>query len=217
MRDHAARVDQRDQVRELVGLLQVLRGEQHGRAAADEPADRRPDLAAPARVQAGGGLVEEEHRRREDQAGREVQPPPHAARVLPDGLPSRVGEPEPLEQLGRPARRAAGAEVVEAAEQLQVLAAREHLVDGGVLAHEPDARPHGGALAGHVAARHLGPPAVRAQERREDAHGGRLARPVGPEQPAHGAGRHGEVEPVERAHVAVALAQPLRLDGEGHH
>ena len=58
--DDAAAVDDRDAVGELVGLVEVLRGEQHGRARRDEPADGVPHLRAGARVEAGGRLVEED-------------------------------------------------------------------------------------------------------------------------------------------------------------
>ena len=61
--DHPPAVDHRDPVGELVGLLEVLRGQQHRGAVGDQRADRRPDLVAAARVQPGGRLVEEQHRR----------------------------------------------------------------------------------------------------------------------------------------------------------
>ena len=52
-----------------------------------------------------GRLVEEQHARREDEARREVEPPPHPARVVLGLLARRVGEPEALEQLvGAPPR-----------------------------------------------------------------------------------------------------------------
>ena len=81
--DLAAVVDDRDPVGELVGLVEVLRGQQHRAAVGDQLADRVPHLAAGAGVEPGGGLVEEDQRRPGDQAGREVEPPPHAARRTP--------------------------------------------------------------------------------------------------------------------------------------
>ena len=79
--DDAALVDDDDVVGELVGLLEVLRGQQQRRAVADQLAQHLPQLDAAARVEAGGRLVEEQHRRRRDQADREVEPAPHAAGV----------------------------------------------------------------------------------------------------------------------------------------
>src|SRR5713226_4019916 len=57
--DYAAAVQHGDVVGELVGLLEVLGGQQNRYALGDKVADELPhDLAAP-RVQACGGLVEE--------------------------------------------------------------------------------------------------------------------------------------------------------------
>jgi hypothetical protein len=59
---------------------------------------------------------------------------------------------------------------------------------------------------------HAGLPRPRRQQRREDAHEGRLARAVGPEQAEHHPGGHVELEAVERSHVPEALAQVAHLD-----
>ena len=106
--DDLAAVDDRDAVGELVGLVEVLGAEQHGRALRGERADDVPHLVARARVQAGRRLVEEHHLRRHDDARRDVQPAAHAARVVLDQPPGRLGEAERAEQLvGALARRGA--------------------------------------------------------------------------------------------------------------
>jgi hypothetical protein len=61
--DDAAAVDDHDVVRELVGLFEVLGGEQQRGALRDQPTQHVPQIDAAARVQPGSGLVEEEHRR----------------------------------------------------------------------------------------------------------------------------------------------------------
>ena len=78
--------------------------------------------------------------------------------------------------------------VGEPADEAEVLAAGEVLVDGGVLAGQADALAHRLRVLGHVDAEHGGPPGVGAQDRGEDAHGGRLAGTVGTEQAEDGAG-----------------------------
>ena len=93
-RDDAAAVDHDEVVGELVGLLQVLRGEQHGDAVGGEAADLVPHLVAVARVEAGGGLVEEQHVGAADEADGEVEPPPHAAGVGAHPPSGGLGEPE---------------------------------------------------------------------------------------------------------------------------
>ena len=79
--DDPAVVDDGDLVGQRVGLLQVLGGEQHGRAVGDQVADDLPHVLALGRVEAGGRLVEEDHRRPADQAGGQVEPAAHAAGV----------------------------------------------------------------------------------------------------------------------------------------
>ena len=105
--DHVAVVDDDDLVGEAVGLVEVLRREQHGRARGGARLDRLPHRQAAAGVQAGGRLVEEQHGRPVDERGGEVEPPAHAARV---GLGRPLGgldELEALQQLVRAALRLA--------------------------------------------------------------------------------------------------------------
>ena len=137
--DDAAVVDDRDPVGEAVGLVEVLRRQQHGRAAGDERPRWLPEPEPAARVEAGGRLVEEEHRRAGDERGGEVEPAAHAARV---GR-GRAARPASARSKRSSSSRAAlagrsGAEVVEAADHLEVLEAREVLVDRRVLAGEAD-------------------------------------------------------------------------------
>ena len=92
-------VDHGDLIGQAIGLVEVLRGQQDGRAAGDPGLDRLPQGDAAARVEAGGRLVEEEHGRRGDQRGGEIEAPAHPAGV---GLRQPVGrlvELELLEQL----------------------------------------------------------------------------------------------------------------------
>src|SRR5262249_12912749 len=72
-------VQNRDSVRELPRLVEILRGEQDRGAAAGEIADRLPYIEATLRVEPGRRLVEEDHWWAPDQAHREVEPATHAA------------------------------------------------------------------------------------------------------------------------------------------
>ena len=140
--DHLAVVDDGDPVGELVGLVEVLRAEQDRRPSGDERADDVPDLVARARIEAGRRLVEEHQLRRDDDARRDVEPAAHAARVVLDQPAGRLGEAERLEQLGR-ARLGRGAlQAEQPAEQDQVLAPGQVLVDRGELAREADEAAH---------------------------------------------------------------------------
>ena len=61
--DQPATVEDPDPVGELVGLLEVLRGQQHRHAVGDLLAHDRPQVATAARVEAGRRLVEEDQPR----------------------------------------------------------------------------------------------------------------------------------------------------------
>src|SRR5690606_16142447 len=91
-----------DPVGELVGLLEVLRGEQHGGAALAQRADDVPQLAAARRVQAGGRLVEEDDRDGDDEAQRDVEPSAHPAGEGADPTARGGGEAEALDELTGP-------------------------------------------------------------------------------------------------------------------
>ena len=92
-------VEDHDVVGELVGLLEVLGGEQHRHAVGHQAAHDAPQLGAAARVEPGGRLVEEQHLRPADQARRQVQAAAHAAGVGLGRSSARVGEVEPLQEL----------------------------------------------------------------------------------------------------------------------
>ena len=88
--------------------------------------------------------------RRHDEAGREVEPAAHAAGVGADLAVGGVRDAEALEQRARAGDRLALGEPLQAAEQHQVLAAGEALVERGLLAGERDLLAHGAGLAGDV-------------------------------------------------------------------
>ena len=103
--DHVSVVDHHDPVGQPVGLVEVLRRQQHGRAGRHARLDRLPQTEPADRVEAGRRLVEEQHRRAEDKRGREVEPAAHAARVRLHRPPGGLGEVEALEQLVGPLAR----------------------------------------------------------------------------------------------------------------
>jgi hypothetical protein len=81
VRDDPPLVEDRDPVGQLLGLVQVLRGEQHRRAVLGETflMDATPRRALG--VEPGRRLVQEDHRRVPDQAHRDVEAAAHPTRV----------------------------------------------------------------------------------------------------------------------------------------
>ncbi len=213
--DDAAVVDHGDAVGELVGLFEVLRRQQHGRAAGHEEADDLPDLAPAAGVEAGRRLVEEEEVRRAEEARGDVEPPPHAAGERLDLAPGGLGEVEGDEQVGSPPLRVRPREAEQAGQQHEVLHPRQVLVHGGKLPGQADPAAHGVRLAGEVVAEDDGAPGVGPEEGGKQANGRGLAGAVGPEEAVDGPGPDAEVETVYGPGGAEGLDEAGGLDGVG--
>ena len=107
-------------------------------------------------------------------------------------------------------------EVEQRADQLEVLAAGEQLVDARVLAGEADLLAHAGGLGGDVVARDDRGALVGLQQRREDAHRRGLAGAVGAEHAEHGTGPRREIDAVQRLGVPEGLAQAPGFDRVVH-
>src|ERR1700722_9828463 len=134
--DDPAVVEDRDPVGQLLGLVQVLGGEQHRRAARGEFPDGLPHLGACLRVQPGRRLVEEDDRRIPDEAHRDVEPAAHAAGVRRCPPGARPGQREAPQQV---IRFSAGVlEVPQPGDEDEVLPPAEDLIDGRELPGEAD-------------------------------------------------------------------------------
>src|SRR5918994_2118875 len=100
--DDFAAVDDGDPVGELIGLIEVLRGQEHRRTTRDQRPDDVPYLVAAARVEAGSRLAEKHWVWSDHYGGRDVEPATHATGVffsLPVGCLSQT---EGVEQLAGP-------------------------------------------------------------------------------------------------------------------
>ena len=169
-------------------------GEEDGGPAGGEIADHVPHLEPAPRIEAGGRLVEEEHGEPADQARSQVEAPLHPTR---EGSRSAVGghhKVEYIDELRRPALHLRPREVVEPADDLQVLARRQLRLDRAGLAGEPDAAAHRRRLVDDVEALDAGAPAIGPGQGGADAHRRGLAGTIGTKHPEHGPGRHREVD-----------------------
>ena len=185
LRDHLPPVDDGDPVGQLIGFLQVLRGQQQRRPPALQLAHDGPDLVAAARVQARGRLVEEQHPRAGQQARGDVESAAHAARIGPGRPARRLHQVKPLQQLAGAAASRCRGQLEQAPEHLQVLPPGQQLVDRRELPGQADQLPDRGRLADHVVAEDLRPARIRRQQRGQDADQRGLARPVRAQQAEH--------------------------------
>src|SRR5207253_207363 len=145
----------------------------------------------------------------------QVEATAHPAGIGADETVAGLGEVEGRQELASARTRASSAEVVEPPDHLEVLEAGQVLVDGGVLAGEPDSLAHLWGVAHHVEARDARGAVFGQQQGRQDANGRRLAGAVRAEQPEDTARLDAEIDAAKRVDVAVALTQPGGLDGGG--
>ena len=208
-------VDDRDLAGQPVGLVQVLRGQQHRRALGDQLPDHRPHLAPAARVQAGGRLVQEQHRGPLDQARGQVEPAPHATGIGLDRTPGGVGQVEPLQQLTRPPLRLRPGHLQQPPDQQQVLKTSQILIDRRVLAGQPDQLATRSAC-GRYPRRRPGRNRHRAAATWPASGPRWFPRPVRPQQAQHHARPDSQINAVHRQRLPEPLDQAHRLNRERH-
>ena len=101
----SAVVDDHDVRRQVVGLVEVLGGEQDVGAPAHQPLDGLPQVDPAPRVQAAGGLVQQQQPGLAHEARTQVELAAHAPRVRADQPVGRLLEAQLFQHRGRvPAR-----------------------------------------------------------------------------------------------------------------
>ena len=150
-------VDDEDPVAEPLDVGQVVRGEQHGRAALGALADQEAAQSLLAhQVQADGRLVEHEQLRRVQQGGRDLAAHPLPERQLADrGVQERL-HLEQRDALVEPRLPGRGGQPVDRGQQPERLAQRQVPPQLAALAeHRPDPARERGALADRLQAADL--------------------------------------------------------------
>ena len=209
-----AAVDDRDPVGELVGLVEVLRGQQDRAALLHQLADRGPHLAAGARVEAGGRLVEEDQRGPGDQAGRQVEPATHAAGELGDLLGRRP--PRARTASAGPARSRGprgGSSPWRRPKSIRFSVAVRFSSTEAYCPVTPRSWRTTCGLRAYVDAEDARVTVVDREQRGEHLEHGGLAGAVGSQDAEHLAPVHGQVDAVDGALLAEVLDQAVRLDG----
>src|SRR5215467_4518460 len=214
--DDTAVVDDRDAVAELVGLVQVMRGQEHRCAIRAQAAHLLPEMGTALRIEARGGLVEEEQRRPVHQAKRYVQTPALASRVGVNVAVSARVELEGSQQLTGPGGSCPGVEAVKLPLEHELDATGHAAVGPSLLPHVSNPLANALGLAAQIEA---GDPSLagrRRKERGEHAQCGGLASSVRAEEAEDLAGSHLEVDAVHRDDFAASsfeyAPQPRDID-----
>src|SRR6185295_11463814 len=195
-----------------LGLVHVVRADQDGEALGGQGVDEVPELAPCLRIHAGGWLVEEQELRLVEDAGRQREPLLPSTGELAGELRPPVGQASPLQDGGD--ARLAVRQLVEAADEVEVLLDGEVLVEGEALGHVAHPAADARSVLAHVEAE-AGPLAgVGREEAAEHSQGRGLPAAVGTEEPADLSPGHPEVEPLDHRTRTEGLAQSTDVDGE---
>ena len=185
--------------------------EQRGHPGGEQDrADLLAHLRAQARVEAAEGLVEQHELGRGGQGARERDALLLAAGQLAGHPRPEALQADELEQLGHPRAVPAAAQPVgDVARNVEVGEQRVVLEDHP---HPPALRRQECPVGGQQPPAHVDRAGVGALEARDQAQHRRLAAAAGPEQRAHLAPGHREIDGVDGADGAVGLGELMAVD-----
>jgi hypothetical protein len=204
--------DDRQLAAQLLDLHHQVGGQQDRQPLLGERRHEPAHVAHASGVEPVRRLVEQQQPRPSEQRGGQPQALAHALRVAPDLVVAATGQLDDLQHLLDPfvvPAAVQGREQVEVPTPGQVGVERGRLDEAG----HPVQRPH--ALGGRVAAEQLDVARGRPDQAQHHPQRRGLAGAVRAEVAVHGAGRHVEVDPVDRHDVAELLAQTPQADGWG--
>src|SRR5476651_1160519 len=220
-RHDLAVVDDRDPVAQRVSLVQVMRGQEHRRAAIVHAAHLVPNARPALRVEAGGRLIQEKNLRVVNEPEPDVEPALLAAGVGGDLAVRAHLQLQHLDEVGGAALGGGEGHSVQAALEDQLRAAHDLAIRTTRLPHVADSFAHLAWLLEEVAAGHHRGTAARGHECGEHAQRGRLARAVRPEKSEDLAVLDRHVDPGHRLDDTIAgledATKPARLDCVAFH
>jgi hypothetical protein len=195
-------------VGEVLGLVHVVRGQEHGLAQLAQRPDRRPCLAAGRRIKPGGGLVKEDQVGIAHQGERQVQAPALASGQMLGAHIAISGELDELDDLVD--RQLAN---VVPAVHLHQLGDRQIDLHAALLQHDAHLLAQLAAAAGGVDPQDPGLTAGAGAVALQDLDDRRLAGSVGTQQAEHLAPCDLEAHPAHRLRLAIRAPEVAHLDG----
>ena len=199
-------------VGQFVRLVEVLGGEEDRDTRRREVTNYRPHFVAASRVQAGGGFVEKDDVRFRDEAHRDVESSDHAARIVARSLVAEVRQAELVEKVVGTSSRPPPAQVIQLAQESQVLGAGQQCVDGRVLPGDADASADVLWIVRERMPRDRDLAGIEGDEGRENSYGRGLSGAVRAEEGVYRSGRDGQIESVQYLLIAVSLTESADRD-----
>ena len=166
----------------VLGLVQVVRGDEDGDAGARQLVDQPPELPARQRIDTAGRLVEEHDRRLVENGAAEREPLAPAGRERAGERALAAAKTGHVEHEGAPRGEPIRVEPVDAAEERDVLIDGQLLVEREALRHVADAALDALGIAVDVDAADERRPGRGPQQAAQHADGGGLAGAVAAEE-----------------------------------
>ena len=205
-------VDDRDPVAEPVGLVHIVRAQQHRHAASAQRLDVVPDRPADRNIETERGFVEKEDLGLVNETAREVQFLLHAPGIVPRRLVGHRLEADERQKLIDPPRAALPGNMVEVREERKLLPRGEVAVHGDLLRDVADSAAHLRRVLDHIRSGHLRLARVRPRLGHEDAYGRRLAGAVWAQQSEDLPFAHLEIHARQRRDIPETLGEPANAD-----
>ncbi len=207
LRDEPPAVDHHDAIGHLGDLGQDVAGDQHRAIGGSEVPEETAEPRHAGRIEPVRRLIEDQHRWVPEEGGGEGEALPHARRE-PAHAPVRVvGHAGRREHLGDPGDVDVGLE----RHDREVVARRPPRMEARDL--ERCADPGQGPIEMFVRrSEDAGGACGGSGETEQHTHGGRLARPVGSEEPGHRAAWNGEGQSIHGDDVPEPLRECIDLD-----
>ena len=194
-------------IADLLRVLEDVRRQEDGLAAAVRVDDRRAQDLLVDRVEARERLVEHEELRIVQHRRDELHLLLHALRERLHAAVAPAAERHALEPVGGAAACLGRGDALEPREEDDAIEHAHLLVEAPLLRQVADAFEHA-AIEARVLVEQEHPPRVAPEDAERDAQRGRLAGAVRTEQPIDGAGRHRERERLDRDVSRIALGRP---------
>ena len=200
-------VDDHDVVGELLGLLEIVGGEQHRDPPVAQVRDHPSDELTTGRIDPGGGFVEEGDIGTTDEGQCERESLLFAARHRTPGGGTMIGQPDEVEQF-----IGIDGVVVVGGEEVEGLGRTHAGGDSTGLEHHADTGDEAAMVGDGVESEHPDRTGGGAAIALEGLDGRGLACPVGSEQSGDPSGHGGEGEAVDGNTIAVANGEVGDLD-----
>ena len=202
-------VDDRQPVAELIGFLQILRGQEYRRPLGVDASHLLPHGEPAGGVEAGRRLVQEKDLRLVHEGRRQIEPALHAPRVTLDAPVGGIDKIHQFEQFLGPVGGTSRRDAEQPGLQDEQFTAGLARVETRLLQRHPDTATGGVRIRSHVDPSDARRARCDGHQRGQHSHGGRLSGAVRPEEAEDLTRGHAEIHAPYGVHRSAPATEPL--------